>query len=101
MKASRAASSAASVRHVAEYQVSIKPSAVKELDGLPATVATRAAARIAALAATPRPPGVKKLEGEPILWRIRVGDWRVIYSIDDKKRIVDIIYIRHRSKAYA
>jgi mRNA interferase RelE/StbE len=73
---------------------------VKEFNGLPATVATRVVAKIKALAATPRPPGVKKLEGEPVRWRIRIGDWRVIYSIDDKKRVVDIIYVRHRSKAY-
>lgn len=85
---------------MAEYQITIKPSAVKELDGLPATVASRVAAKIKALAATPRPPGVKKLEGEPIRWRIRTGDWRIIYSIDDKARVVDIFYIRHRSKAY-
>jgi mRNA interferase RelE/StbE len=85
---------------VADYEITLKPSAVKELNGLPANVATRVVAKIIALAATPRPPGVKKLEGEPVLWRIRIGDWRVIYSIDDHKRIVDIVYIRHRSKAY-
>jgi mRNA interferase RelE/StbE len=88
------------VKLVADYQITIKPSAVKEFNGLPATVATRVVAKIKALAATPRPPGVKKLEGEPVRWRIRIGDWRVIYSIDDKKRVVDIIYVRHRSKAY-
>ena len=43
---------------------------------------------------------VKKLEGEPTRWRIRVSDWRVIFAIDDGERVVDIIYIRHRSKAY-
>ena len=85
---------------MADYQVTIKPSAGKELEGLPATVATRVGNKIKALAVTPRPPGVKKLEGEPVRWRIRAGDWRVIYSIDDKNRVVDVIYIRHRSKAY-
>jgi len=52
------------------------------------------------LAKTPRPTGVKKLEGEPVRWRIRVGDWRVIYAIDDGRQVVDIVYVRHRSKAY-
>ena len=74
---------------MAEYQITIKPSAVKELDGLPATVASRVTAKIKALATTPRPPGVKKLEGESDLGRIRIGDWRVVYAIVDKKRIVD------------
>lgn len=85
---------------MAEYQVIIKPSAVKEIDRLPITVAARVAGKIKALAVTPRPAGVKKLEGEPVRWRIRAGDWRVIYAIDDASRVVDVIYIRHRSKAY-
>jgi mRNA interferase RelE/StbE len=85
---------------VAEYQLIIKPSAVKEIDRLPTDVATRVVARIKALASTPRPPGVKKLEGEPTRWRIRAGDWRVIFAIDDAERVVDILYVRHRNKAY-
>jgi mRNA interferase RelE/StbE len=85
---------------VAEYQIVIKPSAVKELDRLPLPVAKRVVAKIKALAKNPRPIGVKKLEGEPVRWRIRAGDWRVIYSIDDGRRAVDIVYVRHRSKAY-
>lgn len=68
-----------------EYRVTIKPSATKEIDRLPINVASRVVTKIDALAATPRPPGVMKLEGEPVRWRIRVGD---------------IIYVRHRSKAY-
>jgi mRNA interferase RelE/StbE len=100
LRVSRDGPSAAGVRLVDEYLVTIKPSAVKELHALPAIVATRVASKIKALAATPRPPGVKKLEGEPVRWRIRAGDWRVIYSIDDRQRVVDVIYIRHRSKAY-
>ncbi|MEA2326814.1 MAG: mRNA interferase RelE/StbE [Thermoanaerobaculia bacterium] len=83
-----------------DYQVVIKPSAAKELDNLPLTIAARIAAKIESLARIPRPHGVKKLEGEPTRWRIRVSDWRVIFAIDDGRRVVDIIYIRHRSKAY-
>jgi mRNA interferase RelE/StbE len=85
---------------VPDYHVLIKPSAAKELDKLPVSVAARIAAKIESLAQTPRPHGVKKLEGEPTRWRIRVADWRVIFAIDDSQRVVDIIYIRHRSKAY-
>ena len=100
MKLLRGASRDANVRLVADYQILIKPSAVKELDRLPITVAARVVVKIIGLAVTPRPAGVKKLEGEPVRWRIRVGDYRVIYAIDDATRVVDIIYIRHRSKAY-
>jgi len=85
---------------VAEYKITIKPSAVKELDRLPISVASRVAAKIKALAVTPRPAGVKKLEGEPSRWRVRIGDWRVIYAIDDAAHVIDVIYVRHRSKAY-
>lgn len=81
---------------MAEYQVLIKPSAAKEIDRLPLHVASRVVAKIEALGAAPRPDGVKKLEGEPVRWRIRIGDWRVIYTIDDARRLVDVIYVRDR-----
>jgi len=85
---------------VSDYRVLIKPSAAKDLDRLPINVAARIATRIESLARIPRPAGVKKLEGEPTRWRIRVSDWRVIFTIDDGRRVVDVIYVRHRSKAY-
>ncbi|MGA7614915.1 MAG: type II toxin-antitoxin system RelE/ParE family toxin [Thermoanaerobaculia bacterium] len=87
-------------RRVAEYRITVKPSAAKEFDELAPTIASRIEAKIAALSSNPRPPGVKKLKGALDLWRIRAGDWRVIYAIDDRKRAVDIVRIRHRSKAY-
>lgn len=83
-----------------DYHVVIKPSAAKELDNLPVNIAARIVAKIESLARIPRPHGVKKLEGGPTRWRIRVRDWRIIFAIDDGQRVVDIIYIRHRSKAY-
>jgi mRNA interferase RelE/StbE len=85
---------------VAEYRITIKPSAVKEIDRLPLATATRVATRIKALAESPRPAGVKKLEGDPARWRIRVSDWRIIFTIDDEQHVVDVLYVRHRSKAY-
>lgn len=48
----------------------------------------------------PRPSGVVRLEGGADLWRIRVGEWRVVYRISDRDRLVDIIAVRHRSDAY-
>ncbi|HEV2722410.1 MAG TPA: hypothetical protein VG323_20485 [Thermoanaerobaculia bacterium] len=59
---------------MADYRVTVKPSAAKEIDRLPLEVASRVVAKIEALGAAPRPAGVKKLAGEPVRWRIRVGD---------------------------
>jgi len=57
-------------------------------------------ATIEALAKKPRPKGSRKLTTEKNLWRIRRGDYRVIYTIDDDKHAIDVIAVRHRSKAY-
>jgi len=80
--------------------VTFTRSARKELEALDAILANRIFSKIEALTREPRPPGCRKLMGEKILWRIRVGDYRVVYAIYDDKRHVDIIAIRHRSKAY-
>ena len=60
----------------------------------------RVISRIDGLAQEPRSSGSRKLQGEQNLWRIRIGDYRVIYSIDDRERIVDIVRIRHRREVY-
>jgi mRNA interferase RelE/StbE len=52
------------------------------------------------LASNPRPSGCKKLRGGDGEWRIRVGDWRVVYTIDDAKLQVEVTRIRHRSEVY-
>ena len=83
-----------------EYTISFARSARKELQALDRTVATRVLRRIEALAATPRPAGCKKLEGSENQWRIRVGDWRVVYSVDDSERLVDVSAVRHRRDVY-
>ena len=56
--------------------------------------------RIEALATIPRPSGVIRLQGHKNLWRIRIGDYRVVYSIDDTARNIDVSVVRHRSDAY-
>jgi mRNA interferase RelE/StbE len=48
----------------------------------------------------PRPHGVKKLKAELDLYRSRAGDYRIVYAIDDHTKVIDIVRIRHRSKAY-
>jgi len=85
---------------VPEYAIVFARSARKELQALDPTIARRVLRRIESLAMAPRPPGCKKLKGSDNLWRIRIGDWRVIYSIDDGKRLVDISAVRHRRDAY-
>jgi mRNA interferase RelE/StbE len=52
------------------------------------------------LASNPRPPGCKKLKGGDKEWRIRVGDYRVVYTIDDANSLVEVTRIRHRSEVY-
>jgi mRNA interferase RelE/StbE len=83
------------------YTVEIKASAVKALEELPRTDQRRVAARIDALAANPRPPGVEKLEGAEDLYRVRAGDYRIIYRIEDRRLLVLVIRIGHRREATA
>jgi mRNA interferase RelE/StbE len=52
------------------------------------------------LASNPRPSGCKKLRGGDSEWRIRAGDYRVVYTIDDAKLLVEVTRIRHRSEVY-
>jgi len=85
---------------VAEYSVVFARSARRELEQLEASVARRIIARVEALASNPRAPGCVKLQGADTLRRIRVGEYRVIYSIDDGARVVDISAVRHRRDAY-
>jgi mRNA interferase RelE/StbE len=84
---------------VAEYKLTISRSATKEFEALTGSVIERVRRKIRSLTIDPRPFGCKKLEGQN-RWRIRVGDWRILYEIDDRQRVVDVGAIRHRSKAY-
>jgi len=56
--------------------------------------------RIEQLASNPRPMGCKKLQGGSREWRIRIGDYRVVYTIDDARSLVEVTRIRHRSDVY-
>ena len=85
---------------MASYRVELKPSASKELGRLPDRVIARIVPRLEGLAANPRPPGCKKLQGGDKEWRIRVGDYRVVYTVDDHNRLVEVTHIRHRSVVY-
>jgi mRNA interferase RelE/StbE len=85
---------------MADYTILFARSSRRELERLATPLARRIVARIEALASNPRPSGCRKIEGSVDLWRIRVGDYRVIYAVDDSRRIVDVTAVRHRSDAY-
>ena len=85
---------------MSSYAVDLKPSARKELESLPDTVLARVIRRIESLAENPRPAGCKKLKGYKDLWRVRIGDWRVVYVVDDGAKAVSVTRIAHRSKVY-
>jgi len=84
---------------VASYSVEVRLSAVKELDGIPQEDLARVAARIQTLADTPRPPGCEKLSGQE-RYRVRQGDYRILYEVDDSRRTVTIVKVGHRREVY-
>jgi mRNA interferase RelE/StbE len=86
---------------VPKYSIEIKPSAQKELDALDDTVFARIDRKILALASDPRPTGSKKLKGYKDHWRIRIGDYRVVYTIDDDSKTVTVTRIAHRRDVYS
>ena len=82
------------------YTVSVNRSAQKEIRALDGNIRIRIIQSFRSLTADPRPHGCRKLVGAINRWRIRIGEYRVIYSIDDVDRHVEIVAARHRSKAY-
>jgi mRNA interferase RelE/StbE len=83
-----------------DYALFVKSSAQKELDALTNPTFDRIDKKILALAADPRPNGSKKLKGSSNHWRIRIGDYRVVYIIDDTHKRIDITRIAHRREVY-
>lgn len=81
------------------YNLEVKATAEKQIRHLSANVFASVNERILALRDEPRPHGVKELAGG-IGWRIRVGDWRVVYEIDDERRTVTIVAVKSRQSAY-
>jgi mRNA interferase RelE/StbE len=82
------------------HNLIIKPRAERDLEGLPRDLAATVDAAVVALADEPRPRGAKKLAGAEDLWRVRVGDYRILYSIDHAQAVVTVARIRHRREAY-
>lgn len=82
------------------YRLSFTEEAAKQLRKLDKQVQRRIRAATDGLESDPRPPGVLKLKGTDNRWRIRVGDWRVIYEVRDGELLVLVVEVGHRSKVY-
>jgi mRNA interferase RelE/StbE len=82
------------------HAVQLKPSVDRQLQKLPTNVQRRIVGEMAALAFDPRPAGVVKLAGEENLWRVRVGDYRIVYEVDDKHAVVTVLRVAHRKDVY-
>lgn len=83
------------------YQINVTPAAGRELGSLPRDVQVRIATKIGELAADPRPSGVKKLKGVQDVYRVRVGDYRIIYEIDDAGNAILITAVGDRKEIYS
>jgi mRNA interferase RelE/StbE len=81
------------------FQIILPKSVQKELDRLPDEIARRILTRLAGLETNPRPANVKKLKGRDA-WRIRVGNYRVIYEIHDRVLQIIVITVGHRREIY-
>jgi len=82
------------------YEVYLERAAERDLKKLPGNVFHRLVARLRKLAQEPRPAGSRKITGAENVWRIRVGDFRVIYEVDDTVRAVRVMRVKHRREAY-
>ena len=84
---------------MASYSLEVRKSAAKELAALPKRDCRRVVEKIQALALSPRPQGSEKLSGDD-KYRIRHGDYRVLYDVDDEEKRVTIVRVAHRREVY-
>ena len=82
------------------YQILFKPAANRQFKKLPSAIQQSLRPIIDSLATNPRPAGCKKLKGRKNEYRVRLGNYRVIYSIEDKALIISVISLGHRRDAY-
>ena len=84
---------------MASYNLKVKRSAEKELRALPKADLKKVVKRIRGLSSNPYPPDHQKLSGQP-QYRVRQGDYRILYRIDDHQRMIEIVKIGHRREVY-
>lgn len=82
------------------YELLIERRAEKDLKKLDANLFSVVAEKIKPLSENPHPPGSRKLSGSQNDWRIRIGDYRVLYEIDTKSRTIKIMRVKHRREVY-
>ena len=82
-----------------QYTVELTPAAQRDLRRLPVQIRARLAAPIQALAQSPRPPGVRKVQGQERTWRIRIGRYRVIYDLYDDQSLVVVLKVDRRQES--
>lgn len=82
------------------YEVFLEKSAENDLKRLPPSIFQRIIPQLRTLADKPRPFGCRKISGSKNDWRIRIGDYRIIYEIDEKTRFVKVMRVRHRREVY-
>jgi mRNA interferase RelE/StbE len=82
------------------YRLYLRPAAEKDLQWLPRNIANRIERAIDHLGEEPRPRGTKKLSGYENEWRLRVGDYRILYIIDDSQKEIRVARIAHRREVY-
>ena len=85
---------------MASYRVEWKNTALRELKQLDRQVLQRLVTAAEGIASDPRPVGARKLTGSDHTYRIRVGDYRIVYEISDDDGLVEIVRVRHRRDAY-
>jgi mRNA interferase RelE/StbE len=82
------------------YLVQFTPAAAKALAGLDRGAQRRILAKVEGLASNPRPAGVKALQGEEGIYRLRVGDYRILYAVRDRELVVLVVDVGHRREIY-
>ncbi len=82
------------------YTVELSNRAKRELAALSANLQTRIVAALRRLEENPRPSGITKLEGEDYIYRLRIGDYRVLYEVHDKRLLVLVVKVGHRREVY-
>ena len=82
------------------YRIQVAPAAVRQLRKLDGSALRRVQAAIELLAAEPRPSGAKKLVGGDGEWRVRTGDYRIVYEISDGILLVLVVAVGHRREVY-
>ena len=82
------------------HSIRLKRSVEKDLRGLPAAASSRVLQQIEKLGSNPFPRGARKLTGAEHFYRVRVGDYRIIYAVDSSANLITVHYVRHRRDAY-